>query len=363
MNKRIASFDVLRLLCCALVLAQHARELVPARYLVWWEVLQLNTLSTAAVATFFALSGYLITRILLKEHAAGQPIWHFLARRAARIFPPYYVLLVMLTLCGEPLHWTLWAYVDNLRAASIGHYTGGPWLGHAWSLCVEEQWYLIWPWVISAAGAVNSRRTLLWGAIPCAMAACWLNRADHVYAMRFTGTVLMPLACGAVMAFGRRTPSRQARWISIGLVLVGMSAWPFWHRGPYGAEPLVVWLSMSAVGVGAVLACLAWFEPAVGPLLGGHPIMTDLGVASYGVYLYHVPIFELIARQCRHGWPAVAIAVATTIGVVFLSYVIIERPLIRWASARFRGPAVAHQPAVSSGARSGESLALVEGAA
>src|SRR5262245_19521999 len=115
-------------------------------------------LGMLGVRLFFVLSGFLITGILLtcrqaidlKAETPSFALRHFFIRRFLRIFPVYYATLTMVAALNVPyvrdtLLWHL-SYLSNVRFATISSFEGS--LGHLWSLAVEEQFYLIWPWLI-----------------------------------------------------------------------------------------------------------------------------------------------------------------------------------------------------------------------
>src|SRR5262245_34285697 len=108
------------------------------------------------VKLFFVLSGFLITQILLEGRtavAAAGP-WHvarqFYVRRTLRIFPLYYFVIAMALLAGLPevrqQIWWLLTYTFNFQIASTGMWPAN--ISHFWTLAVEEQFYLVWPWLI-----------------------------------------------------------------------------------------------------------------------------------------------------------------------------------------------------------------------
>jgi peptidoglycan/LPS O-acetylase OafA/YrhL len=115
----------------------------------------------AGVDLFFVLSGFLITGILLDTRDSGRYFTSFYARRTLRIFPLYYLVLVLAlvvlprfpevhtVLAGPvdmPPQWPYWSYLTNFSIAERGWVHG--WLDVAWSLAIEEQFYLVWPLVI-----------------------------------------------------------------------------------------------------------------------------------------------------------------------------------------------------------------------
>ena len=112
----------------------------------------------AGVHLFFVLSGFLITRILLALRQApdrGAAIARFYARRALRLFPAFYLVLGLAWIADVPLVRDTWAwhaaYLSNVRIASEAQWLGH--VSHFWSLAVEEQFYLLWPWLLLATPA------------------------------------------------------------------------------------------------------------------------------------------------------------------------------------------------------------------
>jgi peptidoglycan/LPS O-acetylase OafA/YrhL len=144
--------------------------------MVFWQHYYLNMHPYSAtsggwtgVDLFFVLSGFLITGILFDTRDQAHRFHNFYVRRTLRIFPLYYGILILIFLSQPILHWdwnwTFWVwplYLGNyarfiskypplgdfqISGALLGHWTT-LYLGHFWSLCVEEQFYLIWPFVV-----------------------------------------------------------------------------------------------------------------------------------------------------------------------------------------------------------------------
>jgi peptidoglycan/LPS O-acetylase OafA/YrhL len=149
MERRIPSLDGARAVAVALVFAWHL--LVHADLPLIWRV----DYGNLGVRVFFIISGFLITSLLLaeRERSGTLNIPDFYVRRVFRIFPAYYVfLLVMAALL--PTGWLILHKVDFLPSAAFysDYQTGHDALGHTWSLSVEEQFYLLWPGAIVLLG-------------------------------------------------------------------------------------------------------------------------------------------------------------------------------------------------------------------
>jgi peptidoglycan/LPS O-acetylase OafA/YrhL len=320
------------------------------------------------VQMFFALSGFLITSLLVEEHERFGRIrlGRFYLRRVLRLFPALVVMLLAfvayrwltspraaaLAATRQALtalfYWTNWA----CTAGPLRSYS----LGHTWSLGIEEQFYLIWPpLLIWLLGHTRSRASMLnWMLLGCYAAAInrWLLFARWPDPWRIdfgTDTQADSLlwGCAAAIALesgllprGRKAQAALA-WAAVaslaGLIYLG-SAKP-WKYGLTACVgyPLISFLCMLMV-LGLVAA------PA-GPLAQvlSHPIPSYIGKISYGIYLWHVPVF---LETQSHEWPlakVLAVEFGLAAAAVLASYYFLERPLLRlkarlrdWAPARGR---------------------------
>jgi peptidoglycan/LPS O-acetylase OafA/YrhL len=165
----------------------------------------------SGVDLFFVLSGYLITGILLrlKEQQAseGESVrwWRaFYVRRACRILPPYVAFLGIVSLFFRVpwSHTWFWYAFFNANVANATHHEGVRAMVPLWSLAVEEQFYLVWPWVV----VLGSRRTLkrialgIIVATPVLRAICTPSFSSHWPIYCLTPFRVDTLACGAFIA-------------------------------------------------------------------------------------------------------------------------------------------------------------------
>src|SRR4051812_126623 len=148
--RHMPQLDGLRALAVTAVLVHHLLDPLPglATHFPWGLV---------GVRLFFVLSGFLITGLLIQavqtqrgSHDPAHVLKQFYIRRALRIFPIYYLVLAIAWLVGsadvhEQLPW-LATYTYNVWIAHLGWFT--KYFAHFWSLCVEEQFYLVWPWLL-----------------------------------------------------------------------------------------------------------------------------------------------------------------------------------------------------------------------
>ncbi len=310
------------------------------------------------VSVFFTLSGYLITSLLLAEHEATATVdvAAFYTRRARRLLPASLVCIVAVCLMA----WAGWfSGVANLKRDVVGAVfqvfnwvklgSGESYadltaaqaglkkpLDHYWSLAIEEQFYWIWPLTFIGLLAFARRRGVRILTLVAALTAVSAVAAPviaHVWgpnaAYWSTPARTCELLAGALVAcrlHARPAPRMVAPLapIALGMIVVACVLFPDGHGPAYqGALPLVA----------AVSAALIVGLQAPGPartLLSIRPLV-GLGKISYGVYLYHWPIFVLIDRT---GWDvpvglSLALKCAITLAISIASFYLIEQPIRR----------------------------------
>jgi peptidoglycan/LPS O-acetylase OafA/YrhL len=276
----------------------------------------------AGVQLFFVLSGLLITGILLDTKRDVHYFRSFYLRRILRIFPLYYLTLVgafvvlphLVDLGDWGAHarriqiW-YWTYLMNWTDPFLGTLSG---LSHCWSLAVEEQFYLIWPFVVLTlstdrlmrvcgvlvASALITRLVMVW----------WPAPVEAIY--MFTITRWDALACGAAIAVAMRQPARYAhlllllRRTALPLATVLLLVVAVDHGLPW-SSPL-----MQTVGYSIVAVLCSWLiVVAIDPALPfgwirrtiAAPALRFFGKYSYGMYVLHWPIHRL-GQVWLTGW-------------------------------------------------------------
>ncbi|MBV9095609.1 MAG: acyltransferase family protein [Streptosporangiaceae bacterium] len=322
------------------------------------------------VGIFFTLSGYLITDLLLGQHeTTGRlQLADFWLRRARRLLPALFVMLAVVVAWVTLLDRSLLPGIRGAVAASA-FYVSNWWLiaqhsayfaqfgppsplGHLWSLAVEEQFYLIWPWLlwIGLRWQHGTRQRLAAASLGLAVASAALMALlyrpgyDPTRVYDGTDTRAFAVLIGAALAFVwpsrhlRGEVSRGARWIldgagAAGLAVVAVLVWqtsqysPFLYRG-----------GMVLLSLGTALMVAAAASPAsrFGRVLGWEPLRW-LGVRSYGIYLWHFPIIVLTTpADGRDGPVRGTLQVAATVGCAALSWKYVEEPIRRGAISRWR---------------------------
>lgn len=326
------------------------------------------------VDLFFALSGFLITTLLLGEQARTGSISlkHFWARRFLRLLPAYYLYALGITLA-------MWLWSGSVRQEhggwSPGEFTaalwlhamnfaplGGIWNGqaatiHLWSLAVEEQYYLFWPLVL---WALLSRPGWLLPAaalLSAAVLGVFLFAADDVertYMLYARGFSLF-LASAVAVALHRRLAAGAdpARWLPapgrIALAAAIATAAAFAVSALKLLPEAAVRLAFlpGLAGLYVLLVASLWYRPAGGALSAvlANPAMVWIGRVSYGIYLYHEAVRLFVwwaTSDLVAGWRPMAAYglrlgcyLALSVAVASLSYLTFERFFLA-RKARFR---------------------------
>jgi peptidoglycan/LPS O-acetylase OafA/YrhL len=329
------------------------------------------------VGVFFTLSGYLITDLLLgQQDAVGHlRLGDFWLRRARRLLPALFLMLAVVvawvTLFDRSQLPVLRGYVaaaavymsnwwNIFRHASyFSRFGPPPPLDHLWSLAVEEQFYLVWPFLLWLGLRYARGRYRLTGLTLAAaalsaivMALLYQPGVDPTRVYEGTDTRAFGLLVGAALAMV--WPSRRLRADLtlrrrllldgagvVGLVVIALLIWQTNQYSPFLYRGGIVLLSVATVSVVAALA-----HPAswLGPALGWAPLRW-LGVRSYGIYLWHFPIIVLTTPTVQRSvnLPLEVLQVGATIVVAALSWRFVEEPIRRgalgriWARARSGG--------------------------
>jgi peptidoglycan/LPS O-acetylase OafA/YrhL len=298
------------------------------------------------VDLFFALSGYLITGILLDSPRENY-FSRFYGRRILRIFPVYYAFIIVffhilpVTSGRAEEPWYL-LYLANWR--DIAHQRRS--MYHFWSLCIEEQFYLIWPLTLYffsrkhlkflCAGIIVLCPVLRYIALGHGISA------DTVY--RATCFRMEGLAWGSLLALAARDQSlrdavkRSLPWLS-GAALLTMAA-VLWRWGTVDTQSAGVQIyGYSSVAI--LATALVFNSSKVAGYLSDSRLLT-LGKYSYGLYVWQMPIAEKMKdySQAHSGWLMMlacwAVGIAASFAVALLSWAVIERPFLKLKDSLFR---------------------------
>jgi peptidoglycan/LPS O-acetylase OafA/YrhL/lysophospholipase L1-like esterase len=312
-----------------------------------------------ALSQFFTLSGFLITSILLRQHAGGGirlgPFW---TRRYRRLIPASLLTLAGVLLFGatvanelqvaalpgqvsaalaQVVNWyfvvTETSYIDQFAAPSP--------VQHFWSLAVEEQFYLVMPVlvfvVLRRTGSLKVIGAVF--ALGAAISTIWMahlyssgSSLDRLY--YGTDTRAAEMLVGALLAVVlHRFPLRPGTWGrrvlgAAGIVAFGVSAWCLTSvsltDGPVWTGGFMVFALVTAVLIVSILG-------HSGPVSALYSVglLAAMGRITYGLYLFHWPIFLWLDEE-RTGlaqWPLFGVRLAVTFALAVLSYRYFEMPI------------------------------------
>jgi peptidoglycan/LPS O-acetylase OafA/YrhL len=353
--RHIAGLDGLRALSVMAVVWHHSHPGLPA-----WPITYNGFLG---VDVFFALSGFLITTLLLAERAASGRIalGQFYMRRSLRIFPLYYALLALLAIYflvtpgssqstaffkALPMHAAYlsnWVPVDGLMAIS-------------WSLASEEQFYLLWPPLLVLCGRHALWPLLAFLALNLAVGFGHGHGALLALGLRYEALPILqatftPILLGVLLAYALRMQALRS-------ALSGAPAWAL----PVAMLMLLMVANIAGDVRGWQRLAFALCSIAVLALVVQQPRslvvrglqwrpLAYIGTVSYGVYLLHkiaLHAVHMVAGRVGGGLEPLlvfALGLALSIALAGLSYRFFEQPILRWKS-RWRPRAEPSAPPV-----------------
>ena len=287
-----------------------------------WNVILrlLAPMGELGVAIFFVISGYLITRIMLREvESRGRPgIADFYVRRTFRILPAFFVFLLSVSLLSAKGIISVPGSGIIASGLFLCDFRGrecGWWLGHTWSLGVEEQFYLLWPMLFTVLGRWRVAGLLV---ITAALTAMSLG-APLALGFAHISIGALYAASGKLRELIKAHVGPWAICASVLVILLTpyLAAEPRLHRGVAALQPLL----LAIVFFGTVDGKQAPFASIVSARWLG-----AIGLLSYSIYLWQ-QLFtgpaSLYAGLSLLRMPLLLIVPAV------LSYFIVERPLIR----------------------------------
>jgi peptidoglycan/LPS O-acetylase OafA/YrhL len=337
-GRSIPSLDGIRGLAALIVVAYH----------YGWP--PFSPQGSFGVLVFFVLSGFLITWLLLKESSRNGTVSlrKFYSRRFLRIFPAFYfywiVNLTTLYLRGKPIPWgeclSALFYVGNYYYP-LTHSTGNV-MGMTWSLAVEEQFYLLWPFVFVR---FHDKLRQLSRIVSGVILAIWIYReflhfglhvnpqyVQYAFESRFDHLMIGALVAvtikrGVFPQVWERVCTLPAFALTVGGLLISITLhnlFGFAYSHPVGfiVEPFLI--------AAAIVQCI-YFSDRL-PCRGLNSVVARyLGRISYPIYLYHALVMALVVAvfpALRFGRTYMA-AVLGCIAAASVSYLVVERPFLK----------------------------------
>ncbi len=337
---RIHSLDGIRAMAALMVMAFHFL----GHHGESGRIMQMSVIGQTGVDLFFVLSGFLITRILLRSKECPHFFRTFYMRRTLRIFPLYFGFLaiyffVLPLVFGTPVPpfssqcWS-WFYLENVPQTFPSLHSSGP--GHFWSLAIEEHFYLVWPLMVF----ILSRRqftilvvaTLILSPI---LRFIFLSRGIPVF--YFTLTRMDALAFGSLLSVllaGGVKNVRIFRWLLLALVILLIPMFAALSGSRLDWLQAIKLTLIPGLYFALIGFCIA--DPAARPLARLFSIgwLRWLGAISYGLYVFHPTCFALVQKFAGPSSFAVDLALSfgLTILVAYTSFRFFESPILKLKS-------------------------------
>jgi peptidoglycan/LPS O-acetylase OafA/YrhL len=314
-------------------------------------------LGSLGVDIFFVLSGFLITTLLLEEHASKNTInlKNFYIRRALRLLPALFVLLAFTALFAL-LFLPFSEAMTTARLSFIAIFYGTNWalafgersdlLGHLWSLAVEEQFYVIWPlalMLLLRSGLAKRRLVLLIVSliVLVCLYRCLLVSPEvdplRIYFGSDTRADSLLAGCLVAMLVSWQMVPRTRRTLTAlkfagGFSVLIVAAYIFNISGVPGRTLYQIGFTVFAISVGVFILQVMMTPNSRYKSILQRPTLVWIGKLSYSLYLWHFFTIGLTLRIPVSNPIRVAIAIPIALGIATSSYYLIEKPFLKLKS-------------------------------
>lgn len=331
-----ADVDGLRAMAVGLVIANHAFErFCPGGYV--------------GVDGFFVISGFLITGILVHETSTGTfSLTGFYARRVRRIFPALVLVLAAVSILGwlhmvpnELLSLGRNVFASALFSANLMLLSEVDYfdlaarskpLVHLWSLGVEEQFYLLWPLLLSglAAWRLSARTAIVALSVLSLALSIYLTKTHPAAAFYLPLTRTWELGAGACLVLFRteisallKSTTRREWAGNLGIAMIAIAAFLFTSKTPFPGAAAI----LPVLGAALFISAAGSFSNG----LLGTKVFVLIGLISYPLYLWHWPVLvfsELVAMRPLSVGERVICVLASLLAAL-LTFLFVERPIRR----------------------------------
>lgn len=347
--KRILELDALRAVAAGIVLVFH---LNPYAFAFGW----------TGVDLFFVLSGYLITSIILDHGDTPGFFRNFYMRRGLRIWPIYYLTLIFLVATNgllrqpQPLAGLPYAFTYTQYLPLYFHRPNPPFhraFDHSWTLALEEQFYLVWPLLLTF---IKQRKHVIWLCLAVILLNYLASTGLSIYFVwalvvrPFSERILITRSSGfaiggllAAVLIDKAFVAHHIAKLRIGFGLTFLGAGLYLLLGvrdqgstgffgmptPPDPGPTLLVVNLLYGGLVGLVVCYAG-SPMLAPLR--FRPFTYLGMISYGIYMYHPPVYFFLDGQkfdYDQTLPMNLLKMATTVAVAMFSWHFFEKPILK----------------------------------
>lgn len=289
-------------------------------------ILRLTNVGWTGVDIFFGISGFVVTLIILENVRKASDIYVFLMRRAYRLFPVYYAAMLVLLCAASPLarsygitgtesiwrnQWWAWLQMADVLAAVDRAGLGGVYISavHLWSLSVEVQFYLIWPWLfifLSEKSLIKIIPCIVLSAIIARICATLIGINDNaiyslmpmrIDAFAFSSWLAILYRSGCISGVILKILKILCAGCAV-IVYGYLFSNPEWHK----ADPVVQILGYGLLSIfSGCLVLLAYSDNLprrLRQILSSRPIVWA-GNYSYGIYIWHLIFAGLVSSWLR----------------------------------------------------------------
>ncbi len=350
--KYVKGLDTLRTLAVFFVIVDHWGPYYPEHSIKQYIKIALVEDGGFGVNLFFVLSGFLITSILLAEKIKNtegrnlQIIKNFFVRRTLRIFPIYYLFIFICLITqyhDVPSRiWYYLTYTSNILSYRTNEIIS---LAHTWSLSVEEQFYLVWPWIIIYANWKHIKK-ILYSLVVLGV----VSKFVVVFVLHHRYPVLVfncfdSFGIGGLYAYARLNAKECRRFERGTVILLPFLLFMAWRMSSFGGSALGVTYSLfvnSIIALGLIMFVLNNRSEWVKNYILENRFLNFFGKISYGIYLYHYVLGTYLdlkydAMLQNGKAPAIlqnyvfryGLKLGILIAICWLSFILIEQPVLR----------------------------------
>jgi len=343
----MVQLDGLRAFAVALVMLSHWTLDLP--------ILPKLPLGQMGIELFFVLSGFLISSILLKSRdkaGNGQVLKNFYLRRALRIFPVYYATIFVLININE-----LWITNLEVDRLAIWHLTytnnffyffNGNFLGaesHFWTLSVEEQFYLVWPFIMLFTPLKWLKNVVISLLIGSILFRGWMLLEGHHFMFTLMPSQIFAFAMGSLLALHNQLVPKSSPgllqfnrpwfWLALVSFISICSLYSFKHL-----ELIYLWIGdvlMAFIFCAIISKASTGFKGFLGSSLEWKPIVY-IGKISYGIYIFHNFVPSLVMHTFKllsfepHPMYVRLLFLVVTIVIAALSWELFEKQILKLKS-------------------------------